>query len=129
MSGYSMTKPCPGCPFTTGPDAVHFLGRRRAEEIRDALLNGQTFSCHKTTGGSWVEDEDGHECYVPSRDEEHCAGAMILLERIERPNQMMRIAERIGLYDMTKLDMDYPTMMEDFDEFVEVQSRHEREPA
>lgn len=29
----------------------------------------------------------------------HCAGAMIVLEHEERPNQIMRIAERLGFYD------------------------------
>ena len=39
---------------------------------------------------------------------EHCAGALIFLEAQEQPNQMMRIAERLGLYDRRKLDMESP---------------------
>ena len=33
---------------------------------------------------------------------------MILLEKIERPNQLMRIMERLGFYDREKLDMTAP---------------------
>jgi hypothetical protein len=31
-----------------------------------------------------------------------------MLERLDRPNQMMRIAERLRYYDRTKLRMDSP---------------------
>ena len=41
-----------------------------------------------------------------TEDSQHCGGAMILLEKIDRPNQMMRIMERIGGYDRRKLKMD-----------------------
>jgi hypothetical protein len=35
----------------------------------------------------------------------HCAGALIFLEKREEPHQMMRICERLGMYDRTKLNM------------------------
>lgn len=38
----------------------------------------------------------------------HCAGALIFLEKRNRPNQMMRIAERTGSYDRRTLDMKAP---------------------
>ena len=46
--------------------------------------------------------------------EAHCAGALILLEKLNLPSQMMRIAERLGMYDRRKLDMLAPV----FDSFV-----------
>lgn len=117
---YSMVRPCDACPFGTGPKAVRGLGTARAEGIRNALLSGQSFHCHKTV----KHDDDGEA--IPHKGEKECAGAMILLERIERPNQMMRVAERIGMYDMTKLEIDYEGMVKDFDEFVESQSNPRR---
>lgn len=51
---------------------------------------------------------------------QHCAGALILLEKMEQPNQMMRWMERIGAYDRTKLDMDAP-VFGDTEEFIEAQ--------
>jgi hypothetical protein len=63
------------------------------------------FPCHKACD----LDEDGDEgsVYVEKEDGStpHCAGALIFLEKQKRPHQMMRICERIGRYDMTKLNM------------------------
>jgi hypothetical protein len=111
---FTMTMPCVGeatCPFRT--DCLSgWLGEERAEEIIEAIIDRQqTFACHKTT----KHDEDGE--VISHKDEQHCAGAMILLEKIERPNQMMRICERIGLYDRTKLQMDAP-VFDDTDDFI-----------
>jgi len=56
------------------------------------------FPCHKTT----VEDEDGD--LVANKDSKHCA--LIFMEKIGETTQMMRIAERLGMYDMNKLMSD-----------------------
>jgi hypothetical protein len=99
---YDLKKPCAHCPFRTDC-RPGWLGRSRAQEIATAITDQQaTFACHETT----VEGEDGEQ--KETNDSQHCAGAMILLEKINRPNQMMRICERLGLYDRTKLDMDAP---------------------
>jgi len=60
------------------------------------------FCCHKTT----VCDDEGK--YTPGPDSQHCAGALIFLEKQDAPHQMMRICERLGIYDRRKLDMDAP---------------------
>lgn len=73
-----------------------------------------TFACHKTTKPSEYDD---HEMVTTDKSE-HCAGVLILLEKIEQPNQMMRIAERLGMYDRTKLEMDSP-VFDDPDDFIE----------
>lgn len=101
---FTQTKPCPKCPFRT--DFGPYLRRERAEDIADALEMGSTFTCHETTVPD-DEDEEG----LGMRDgpnAQMCAGAMIVLERMEMPNQMMRISERLGLYDHRRLDMDAP---------------------
>lgn len=43
--------------------------------------------------------------YLKKMAHVHCAGALIFLEKRYRPNQLMRISERLGMYDRTKLDM------------------------
>lgn len=109
---YGLTKPCDNCPFRN--DIPAFLTKGRVREIERALDRGE-FECHKTTFSTGGEfDEDGH--YNRSGKEAHCAGALILLEKLERPSQMMRISERLGMYDRTKLDMDAPV----FDTFKEM---------
>lgn len=98
---FDMTTPCPKCPFRT--DIKPFLRRDRAREISEALFpHQQTFACHVTV----KYDDDGED--VISTDEQHCAGAAIVLERMNRPNQMMRIATRCGFYDPRKLDKKAP---------------------
>lgn len=81
------------------------------DEIQESLITAD-FPCHKTT----AEGDEG-EVVVPETAQ-HCAGALILLEKIEEPSQMMRICERIGLYDRRKLKMDAP-MFDSWDEMRE----------
>lgn len=98
---FDLSAPCGNCPFRS--DKVFHLHTERVEEICDAITTGdKTFACHKTT----KQDDDG--CTIPHRREQHCAGALILLEKMRRPNQLIRIAYRLGIYDKTKLKMDSP---------------------
>lgn len=90
---FELKKPCKDCPFIKGSRTNVTLPESRKEEIINAIRDDMTFTCHKTLD-------------LPKQDQQHCGGAMIFLERENRPNQMMRIAERIGWYDRTKLDMD-----------------------
>lgn len=89
---YTMTEPCDNCPFRS--DKPFPLMTGRAGEI----INGGEFPCHKTT----------IEFGATGENEQSCAGLMILLEKENRPNQMMRIAERLGMYDYTQLNMNAP---------------------
>jgi hypothetical protein len=112
---FDLITPCKDCPFRT--DVAPYLTAERVYEIGDACERRQeTFACHKT-----VEYDDEGEP-VRTQKEQHCAGALIMLERLETPNQMMRIAERFGAYDRTKLRMDAP-VFEDFEEMAEAQPR------
>jgi hypothetical protein len=118
---FDLIRPCPRCPFRS--DIRPFLRPDRAEEIGDAITQGQqTFTCHETTVP--CDDEDG-EAFGEMQDgpkAQHCAGALILLEKLEQPNQMMRWMERLGQYDRTKLDMDAP-VFDDIEQFIEAQER------
>lgn len=92
---YTMTTPCDACPFSAGSGfTVSQLER---------FARGE-FACHKAC--KLVEDEEGVAEYRARNDKTpHCAGALIYLEKLGRSHQMMRICERVGLYDHTKLDM------------------------
>ncbi len=89
--------PCKDCPFLK--EGGIRLDRRRVEEIAGMMLSssGGTFACHETTG---VKEGKRR----PEREQAHCAGALIFAEKANPGGtQMMRIAERLGMYDRTLL--------------------------
>lgn len=92
---YNMTEPCDQCPFLVGSGFTYTSLVRHA--------SGE-FACHKTCKLS----DDEEAVYEPRENSPHCAGALIFLERQNRPHQMMRISERLGMYDRTRLNMDAP---------------------
>lgn len=119
---YALTTPCKDCPFRT--DVRPYLTAARASEIVDSLVpsrlgGGSTFTCHKTTVPS--DDEDSME-RVDGPNAQHCAGALIMLEKAELldHNQMARISMRLGLLNPDKLNMDAP-VFEHPDDFVDAQ--------
>lgn len=106
---YDRKTPCDNCPFRS--DKSFALRDGRVREIEESLVRGE-FPCHKTT----TYDEDG-DLHATAKSQ-HCAGALILLEKLNQPSQMMRISERVGMYDRSKLDMGAP-VYDDFDEMEE----------
>lgn len=87
---FDLKQPCKDCPFIKGSSTNISLAKGRIEGIVADLRADCSFTCHKTLD-------------LPTMEQQHCAGALIFLEREERPNQMMRIAERLNMYDRTKL--------------------------
>jgi len=87
-----MTKPCKECPFLIGSNFKPKALRAHASGA---------FGCHKA-----CDSVDG--AFEPNSETPHCAGALIALEKIGQPHQMMRIAGRLGMYDTRKLDMGAP---------------------
>jgi hypothetical protein len=81
---YNLTTPCDECPFLKGSGfAWHRLRQHASGE----------FPCHKACT---VDEETGD--FVPrGQKTPHCAGALIFLEKQDRPHQMMRICERLGM--------------------------------
>ena len=101
---FDLRRPCADCPFRT--DVRPYLTAARVREIVHSITRlQQTFSCHK------LNDFDDEGEVVEGPRSQHCAGALVFLERLGRPNQMMRIAERLGAYDHTQLDMDSPVYL------------------
>jgi hypothetical protein len=92
---YTMTTPCAECPFLKENRLGFTLSRLKQH------ASGE-FGCHKAC----EVDEDG--VFRADDRTPHCAGALIFLEKRDQSHQMMRIAERLGLYDRTKLNMKAP---------------------
>jgi len=95
---YDLTTPCESCPFRK--DVHMHLRPERVVEIVTGLFSDITFACHKTS--TQIGRTSRH------RDAKHCVGALIFLENHGHAHQMMRISERLGLYDHTKLDRSTP---------------------
>lgn len=109
---YGLTSPCDQCPFRR--DVPGFLREGSVREIETTLERAE-FHCHKTLDYSG-DEEDGEGRETPRT--KHCAGALIMLEKMEAPSQMMRICERVDLYKPDELDMAAP-VFDDFDEMAE----------
>ena len=92
---YTLTTPCSECPFLVS--MKHGFTMKRLLEF----ASGE-FPCHKTA----VVDEDGDGYFHATDKSLHCAGMLIFLEKRDAPGQMMRICERLGMYDRTKLNME-----------------------
>lgn len=97
MTDFKLKRPCPKCPFVKGNG---YLRRDRARQIATDIANGATFACHQTTT---YNDETGE--MESLAESQFCAGALIMMEKQNAPNQIMRIAERLGIYDPSALDM------------------------
>ena len=93
-----MTTPCAECPFLDTPQMRRGFSLRRLKEF----ASGE-FPCHQTADANNEDSE-----FRATEKSVHCAGALIFNEKRETPTQMMRICERLGFYDMRKLDMDAP---------------------
>lgn len=109
---FALVGPCAHCPFRC--DRPGFLSQERATRIVEELESGSTFPCHKTI------EYDGDGAGERTAKTAFCAGALIILEKQEAPNQAMRMGERLGLYDPSALRMDAP-VHDDFDEFIDAQ--------
>lgn len=102
LTGYALRAPCANCPFRSDIDP--YLRPERAQEIAQALIEGGTFECHKTVDYQNTDEEDTPD----TSHAQHCAGALLTMERGGTVNQMMRIAERLGLYDYERMKDDAP---------------------
>lgn len=88
---YKMKSPCSECPYLLDSGFTYQSLMEHA--------SGE-FACHKACD----LNEEG-EFEAKSDKTPHCAGALIFLEKQNKPHQMMRIVERLGMYDHTQLNM------------------------
>lgn len=116
---FDMVAACSDCPFRR----VGFIGLTagRVEEIAGASVGpqGRTFSCHLTVEFDDDEHEENGDPIERNREKQsHCAGALLFAEKQQLPTQMMRVAERLGLYDFRKLT-GHDDIFADIDEMLE----------
>lgn len=92
---FDKMKPCGNCPFRVGRGALFRLSASRLTEIRAA----SAFQCHKTVdyGADRPSDRAGVR-------PQQCAGLMAVLAREAAPNQIMQVAQRMGVLDAARLD-------------------------
>lgn len=107
MTAFNMKTPCANCPFRS--DVTPYLEPGRVREIlADCVEGDASFHCHKTV----THDDDGDA--TTTGKELQCAGALIMAERLGRVPQMVRIAERLGMYRRDELDMAAPVYTSPF---------------
>lgn len=90
---FDLVRPCANCPFRSDGRGVK-LRAERIVEITQAIEH-QTFECHKTARRRKI-------------DRSHCAGALIYQESRGERGDLQQVAERLGLYDPSRLDMASP---------------------
>lgn len=99
---FDLTRPCPDCPFRT--DIRFVLTPARVVALLEGIFQeGQTFTCHNASQGCWREDT-----YLPSQGDQHCAGALLLIQWEDVGHRMTQLAQQLGLYDPSRLDMGAP---------------------
>lgn len=116
---YDMKKPCECCPFRRG--TAMRLTRARVGEVVGGMLNpnGGEFPCHRTI--EHLEGEHGEDAGFREKNGKgkHCAGALIFAEKNGTATQMMRICERIGMYDAASLMANQEVVDSVFDDYGE----------
>lgn len=116
---YDMKKPCECCPFRRG--TAMRLTKGRVAEVVGMMLNpnGGEFPCHLTI--EHLEGDDGENTGFREKNGKgkHCCGALIFAEKNRTSTQMMRICERIGMYDAATLMSDQEVVATVFDSYGE----------
>jgi hypothetical protein len=113
---FKLKRPCVTCPFRKGQGEFFQLPPGRLTEIFEA----GAFPCHKLVDYS-EDEETGEEVHGMDRAQQ-CAGLMALLWREGRPNQIMRVAMRLGSLEPEGLDPDG----EAYESFAEARTAHRR---
>jgi hypothetical protein len=105
---FNLVTPCAECPFRR--DVPGYLSPARAQQIGDAIVSAdESFACHKTITVDHecqADEEEWDENWRPILDDrkaQFCAGALILLEKLGRPNRLPRIAIHLGMWDPDKM--------------------------
>lgn len=101
---HRLTTPCANCPFRS--DRPFHLTPARALEIATCLREGGDFPCHKTLDYDHPTEDGRPDQNGPGAN--RCAGMLIVMEKSGLRNRIMQIAQRLGLYDPAKLQMDAP---------------------
>jgi len=94
---FKAKKPCNNCPFLK--NSPMFLEEERLPGIVKHLDNNGIFHCHKTINYEEQIDDETGEMTKGSKRNQFCAGAIIYLEKHNRPNSPLQVSQRAGWYD------------------------------
>lgn len=94
---FKLKTPCQNCPFRT--DVTPYI---RVQYLKQVLADRHVFVCHKTVDYSHFDK--GRK----TSDTQPCAGFLICMQHDNKKNDLMQLAERLGLYDPSKMNMDAP---------------------
>lgn len=95
--------PCAKCPFRK--DVPIYLRRERRVEIAGSLVGGSWFPCHATVDYSGdAGDEDDADWTGDPSGASMCAGAAKALMANGGTTNLMRVAERLGLVDLDRVE-------------------------
>jgi len=101
---FDLKKPCSNCPFTKSHGPAFGLDAGRIMEI----VTASAFPCHKTVDydatSDSVEGDEEPETKYKSKGPIQCAGLMSILTKVNMPNQIMQVAERMGYLTCADLD-------------------------
>lgn len=100
--------PCGTCPFRTTQGGLRGLGTDRAEEIAESLLRGESFTCHSDLGKR-------------ERNKNQCVGAMLILDKLQQPNQIMQVATRLNMLKVADLQ-GREVVFDNFEDWVKSQA-------
>lgn len=94
---FGLVRPCEKCPFRTDCSAG-WLDHRIMSLATDIFEGNKSFTCHETLNKAHKSHKNSH----------HCAGALIMIEKLKIPNSVIQIAERFKLYNPRNLDLNAP---------------------
>lgn len=112
---FDLKRPCAECPFRRSRAAAYGLRPQRLEDIRTA----PAFQCHKTLGSIQMSEDAGSVQRHSGDRPQQCAGLMAVLHASGQPNQIMQVAQRMGVFDAAVID---PT--DTFDDWAAIEIAH-----
>jgi hypothetical protein len=100
---FDLRSPCADCPFRNDLPINEGTVGTFAENIWSIIRGEFVHSCHKT---------DPRSDYEPAKDYrgpiQHCAGAMVMMEKSEEPSNFMLWAEAQGKMKRKRLNLGAP---------------------
>ncbi len=102
---FDLRSPCDDCPFRTNAPMHEGIIAELTSKIDSLLDDGLVHSCHKTDPRA---DCEAHKRAPKGSPVQHCAGALIMMEKMGRRQIAAVFAEIKGIYDPKRLNMEAP---------------------
>jgi hypothetical protein len=100
---FNLVGPCSDCPFRS--DINPYLKSARVLQIVGDLETA-TFACHNTTSATKPQPRSNGK--FAKRIVEHCGGALVAMAKSEMFGCLQQVAERLGMWDSSKLQITAP---------------------